>query len=169
MAPLRRNEEPGWDDGPSRPGVAGRRIVIFLISGLLLVSTPVFLLILWGMADPTYGPAVVKRTTWSWSHTLNVGQGDWSRLVRAADEFATPRGLVDKQTGSLVPTSELRRSRVSYESPDAELEIERNTTKANADITEIHVRIREFDGSGAGQRLKSAFENDVIRAGRFGE
>lgn len=146
-----------------------RRAVSVVMITLLVVSTIFFLWLLWGMANPSHGPGTVKLTTSTWTINLNIGRNDWSRLVQAADRFAIQHGLIDEQMRSLVPTSELRRSSVNYESKDAELKIERKTTEADTATVEIRVRIREFDGSGAGQRLKSAFENDVIRAGRFGE
>lgn len=143
--------------------------MIVVMSSLLLVSTTFFLWMLWGMANPSHGPGTVKLTTSTWTINLNIGRNDWSRLVQAADKLAIQHGLVDDQTGSLFKTSELRLSSVSYESKDVELKVERKIAEPNADTVEIRVRIREFDGSGAGQRLKAAFENDVIRAGRFGE
>lgn len=169
MAPLRPEKAPGWDDGPSRRGVGLRRTAIVAIAGLLAVSTPPFVLIIWGMANPTYGPGTAKQTTLTWTMVVNIERADWSRLVHAADSFAIQHGLIDEQTGSLAPTSELRRRRVSYESKDAELEVERQASEANAATVEVRIKIREFDESGAGLRLKSAFEDDVLRAGHFGE
>jgi hypothetical protein len=144
-----------------------RRTVIILISGLLLVSVPAFLLIVWGMMHPTFGPGTVKPVTSTLTITLSMPRNEWSRLVHASDRFALQHDLVDGQAGSLSPASELRLSRVRYESSDAELTIAK--TETNGSTLEIHVTIREFSGSGAGQRLRTAFETDVVRAGRFGE
>jgi hypothetical protein len=144
-----------------------RRTVIVLISGLLLVSIPAFLFIIWGMMHPTYGPGMVKPVTSTSTITLSMRPDKWSRLVQAADRFARQHDLVDAQAGSLLPSSELRLSRVRYESKDADLTIEKaGTTGSNL---EIRVTIREFSGSGAAQRLMAVFEADVVRAGRFGE
>jgi len=168
MAPLKPDVPSGWDDGPSRPGVKARRTVIFVISGLLLASTPIVLLMLWGMAHPTFGPGTVKPVTSTLTINLSIGRNEWSRLVQAADRFAIQHGLVDSQTGSLQPSSELRVSRVHYEGRGAELKMAK-MAETNAVTIRIHIEIREFSGSGEGQRLKAPFENDVIRAGRFGE
>lgn len=145
-----------------------RRTVIFVISGLLLVCTPVFLLMLWGMANPSFGPGTVKPVTATLTISLSISRSEWSRLVQAADSFAIQHGLVDSQAGRIQPSSELRLSRVQYEGSGADLEIGK-TSETNVATTTIHIRIREFSGSGEGQRLKAAFENDVINAGRFGE
>lgn len=144
-----------------------RRAVIVAISGLLLVSIPAFLLIVWGMMHPIFGPGIVKPVTSTLTISLSIHRNDWSRLVQAADRFAIQHDLVDSQPGSTMPASELRFSRVRYESPDADLMVEK--TKTSASTLEIHITIREFYGSGGGQRLKAAFENDVVRAGGFGE
>jgi hypothetical protein len=144
-----------------------RRTVIVLISGLLLVSIPAFLFIVWGMMHPTFGPGTVKPVTSTWTITLSMPRNEWSRLVQATDRFAIQHDLIDSQAGSISPGSELRLSRVHYENRDADLEIAK--TETNASTVEVHVTIREFSGSGAGQRLKVAFETDVVRAGKFGE
>jgi hypothetical protein len=54
-----------------------------------------------------------------------------------------------------------------YNGKDANLKISR-TIKANDPTSGIQVRIDEIDGSAAGERLKVAFENEVIRTGGFG-
>lgn len=167
MAPLNPDEPPGLDDGPSRPGIGLRRTVIVLISGLLLVSIPVFVFIVWAMMHPTYGPGTVKTVTSTWTITLTMRQNEWSRLVQATDSFAARHELIDRQAGFISPSSELRISRLHYENSDADLMVAK--TEAKDSTAEIHVTIREFSGSGVGQRLKIAFETDVVRAGRFGE
>ena len=167
MAPLSPQEPSGLDDGPSRPGAGLRRTVLVLISGLLLVSIPAFLLIVWGMMHPTFGPGTVKPVTLTLTITLSMRRDDWSRLVQASDKFAIQHDLIDAQPVSNSPVSELRLSRVRYESSDAELTVAK--TETNASTIEIRITIREFSGSGAGQRLKAAFETDVVRAGKFGE
>jgi len=141
--------------------------VLVLISGLLLVSIPAFLLIVWGMMHPTFGPGTVKPVTLTLTITLSMRRDDWSRLVQASDKFAIQHDLIDAQPVSNSPVSELRLSRVRYESSDAELTVAK--TETNASTIEIRITIREFSGSGAGQRLKAAFETDVVRAGKFGE
>ena len=174
MASLKPDLPPGWDDGPSRPGVATRRMVTFFISGLLLVSTPIVLLMLWGMAHPTFGPGTVKPVTSTVTIGLSIGRNEWPKLVQATDRLAIQHGLVDRQTGSLQPSSELRVSRVRYEGSGAELVVAKvatanAATTPNAATIEVHIEIREYSNSGEGQRLKTALENDVIKAGRFGE
>lgn len=168
MASLKPDVPPGWDDGPSRPGVKTRRTVIFVISGLLLVCTPVVLLMFWGMVHPSFGPGTVKPVTSTLTFSLSIGRSDWSRLVQATDRFAIQHGLVDSQGSSLQPSSELGLSRVRYEGSGADLAIAK-TAETNVATMKIHITIREFSGSGDGQRLKAAFEKDVISAGRFGE
>jgi hypothetical protein len=168
MAALKPDVPPGWDDGPSRPGLRTRRTVIFVISGLLLVCTPIFLLMLWGMAHPSFGPGTVKPVTSTLTISLSIRQSEWSRLVQAADSFAIQHGLVDSQAANIQPSSELGLSRVRYEGSGADLEIGK-TSETDVAALKIHIRIREFSGSGDGQHLKTAFENDVINAGRFGE
>jgi hypothetical protein len=167
MASLKPDVPPGWDDGPSRPGVRTRRTVIFMITGLLLVSTPIVFLMFWGMLHPSFGPGTVKPVTSTLTISLSIDRNDWSRLVQAADGFAVQHGLIDSQAG-FPPLSELRLPRVRYEGSGADLEIEK-TTETNAATIKIQIKIREFAGSGDGQRLKETFENDVINAGRFGE
>jgi hypothetical protein len=119
------------------------------------------------MMHPSYGPGTVKPVTSTLTISLSIDRNDWSRLVQAADRFAIQHGLIHSQAGSLA-SSELRLSRVRYEANGADLEIER-MAETNVSTTKIHIKIREFSHSGDGQRLKAAFENEVITAGRFGE
>ena len=120
------------------------------------------------MVHPSFGPGTVKPVTSTLTISLSIRRNEWSRLVQAADRFAIQHGLVDSQGVSIQPSSELRLSRVSYEGSGAELKIQK-MTESNVAAIKIHIEIREFFGSGDGQRLKAAFENDVINAGRFGE
>ncbi len=120
------------------------------------------------MMHPTFTRLPVKPVTSTLTISRSIDRNDWSRLVQAADRFAIQHGLVDYNMGFLQPLSELRLSRVHYEADGADLEIKKVAEK-NAATIEIHVQIREFSGSGDGQRLKEAFEKDVINAGRFGK
>lgn len=98
---------------------------------------------------------------------LTIVQADWSRFVQVVDKFAAKHGLVDDRTGFRHQVSELQLSALRYNGKDANLKISR-TIKANDPMSEIQVTIDEIDGSGAGERLQAAFENEVIRAGGFG-
>lgn len=176
MAALGPEGKPGSDDGPSRSGVWLRRAIVATISGLVLVSLPIYFRILWGIAHPGWGPVIEgtlndggppRRITSTVTLQLTIVQADWSRLVQAVDKFAAKHGLVDDRTGSRHQVSELQVSTLRYNGKDANLEISR-TIKANDPMSEIQVKIVEIDGSAAGERLKVAFENEVIRATGFG-
>lgn len=176
MAALRPEGKPGSDDGPSRSGVWLRRAIVAAIGGLVLVFLPIYLWMLWGMAHPGYGPVIEgtlndggppRRITSTVTLQLTIVQVDWSKFVQAVDKFAAKHGLVDDRTGFREQVSELQLSALRYNGKDANLEISR-TIKANDPMSEVQVRIDEVDGSAAGERLKIAFENEVIRATGFG-
>ena len=96
---------------------------------------------------------------------LTIVQADWSRFVPAVDKFAAKHGLVDDRTGFREPVSELQRLALRDNGKDANLKSS-TTIKANDPMSEIEIQVRidEIDGSAAGERLKIAFENEVIRA-----
>jgi hypothetical protein len=171
MTPPRPDEEPGWDDGPSRPGRGLRRTVIVVIVGLLLLSGPPGLLMLLGTAFPWLSEKkaadVPPEITSILKLDLTVAQGDWPRLVQASDAFAIKHGLTDRAAVSTVPVSELRF--VDYRSREAVLSITRSNVDKPAPGVPIWIDIHEIRGSGIGPKLKAAFEKEVIKAGRFGE
>jgi len=165
MAALKPDVPPGWDDGPSRPGLRTRRTVIFVISGLLLVCTPIFLLMLWGMAHPSFGPGTVKPVTSTLTISLSIRQSEWSRLVQAADSFAIQHGLVDSQAAHIQPSSELGLSRVRYEGSGADLVVPLgglvDLAKECAKLTK---ELGEVDKQLAGARARLSNEKFVASA-----
>lgn len=171
MAPLRPDEDPGWDDGPSRPGYGLRRTVIIAIVGLLLVTGPPAVLMLVGTAFPWLfqkeAAHVPSRITSSLKLSLTIAPDDWPRFVQAADKFAARQGLSDRIPDSTSPVSELRFIR--YEGREAILGIYPSKRERPTPVISLNIDIHEIAGSGTGQALRTAFEKEVIQAGRFGE
>lgn len=171
MTPRRPDEEPGWDDGPSRPGRGLRRTIIVVIVGLLLLAGPPGLLMLLGTAFPWLGEGKVanvpSRLTSSLTFKLTVSPDDWSRFVDASDAFAIKHGLADIVAPSSRPIGNLRF--VTYEGKEALLSINRSDAEKPVAGVPIWIFIHEIRGSGVGPELKAAFEKEVIQAGRFGE
>lgn len=170
MATLKPDEEPGWNDGPSRPGVGARRAIIAVIGALFFMTMAFCVSVYVAIAYPgLFGqersePPSVRAVTSTLTINLRIARNDWSRLIQATDRLAARHGLADK-----APMSELQQSRMIYEGKDAELKIERVDSGMSVPTVEICVTIREFEGSGTGQPLKAAFENDVVRGGGFTE
>jgi hypothetical protein len=94
---------------------------------------------------------------------LTIEGHDWSRFVQAVDKFALEHQLVDDHWAN----TELRQTYFSYTGKEADLTFIRKATAADAPSIAIDVEILEI-AQGGGERLKAAFENEVIHAGRFG-
>jgi hypothetical protein len=181
MGPLRPKDEAGWDDGPSRPGVSVRRAIVVVIAAMLLVAIPLFLLLLWKMASPdpslfganTSNPLgggssrSPSRTIISTSTiSLTIDGADWRRFVQAVDRFALDHRLADDMRALTVPSGDLGITWFWFTGQDADLSFNRKTKQAEATLVEIEARFYGF-APGAGERLKAAFEEEVIRSGRF--
>src|SRR5262249_911902 len=150
MTSPRPDEEPGWDDGPSRPGRGLRRTVIVVIVGLLLLSGPPGVLMLLGTAFPWLSEKkaadVPSRFTSVLTLKLTVTPDDWPRFVQASDAFAIKHGLTDRAAVSTVPVSELRH--VAYEGKEAVLSITRSNVDKPVAGAPIWIDIHEIRGSG---------------------
>ena len=166
-------EFPGNDDGPSRPGIGLRRTVIVVISGLLIICTPFVAWVYWGMARPGPGPFSSPRPSEPYrpaelvaTVSLVVARVDQYRFVEAVDRFAFGRGFADDGHLTGPPIRESPLVSLAYKTGQTEIKI-RNTS---SEPTVLVVGFYERAGAeaGAGQRLRAAFEDNVIRAGGFG-
>jgi hypothetical protein len=181
MAPLRPEDESGWDDGPSRSGVGVRRAIVVVIAAMLLVAIPLFLLLLWKMASPDpslFGANISNplgggnsrspsRTIVSTSTiNLTIDGADWRRFVQAVDRFALEHRLADDMRALTVPSGELGTTWFWFAGQDADLSFNRQTKQSDAAFVKIEANFYGF-APGAGERLKAAFEEEVIRGGRF--
>lgn len=170
MNPRSPDDEPGWDDGPSRPGRGLRRTVIIVIVGLLLLSGPPGVLMILGTAFPWLGEKKVadvpSRLTSVLTLKLTIAPDDWPRFVHASDTFAIKYGLADTVAPSERP---IANPFVTYEGKDALLSIHRSNTEKPVVRVPIWIDIHEIRGSGVGPELKAAFEKEVIRGGGFTE
>jgi hypothetical protein len=166
-------EAPGEDDGPSRPGHRLRRVVIVVISGLLLICTPVVVWTYWGMAHPGPGPFSSRTPSEPYSPpklvatvSMTVTQADEPRFIEALDRFALGRGLAGDRHLTRGPFWKSSIVHLVYKDAQTEIRVRNSSSEPDAFVVEFY----ELPGAGAeaGQRLKASFDDKVIRAGGFG-
>lgn len=157
-----------------------RRVVVIVIAAMLLVATPLLLLLLWNVARPDpglYGRGTSNplagssrspsRTILSTSTiSLTIDGADWRRFVQAVDRFALEHHLADDMRALTVPGGDMGIKWFFFTGRDADMSVNRKRVEADVPTMEIEARFHGFS-PGAGERLKDAFEHEVIRAGRF--
>lgn len=157
-----------------------RRAVVIVIAAMLLVAVPLFLLLLWNMARPDpslYGRVTSNplagssrspaRTIISTSTiSLTIDGADWRRFVQAVDKFAIEHHLADDMRALTVPGSDLGIKWFFFTGRDADMSVNRKKVEVDVPTMEIEARFHGFS-PGAAERLKNAFEHEVIRVGRF--